>query len=137
MTGVQTCALPIYRWRETFAEKLRGHGVEAEATRQATRGRTRNYDPLWRVKTREDGRLRTGRSSAKTSAQARSTRAEAVQAWMQLSRALETSADDADRKLAHAIASFVREMGDAPGINNQGRAHGGAEPRVVRSEPGR
>jgi hypothetical protein len=49
----------LHRWRETFAEKLRGHGVEAEATRQATRGRSRNYDPLWRLKAREDGRLRT------------------------------------------------------------------------------
>ena len=35
----------LHRWRETFAEKLRGQGVEAEATRQATRGRSRNYDP--------------------------------------------------------------------------------------------
>ena len=28
----------LHRWRETFAEKLRGWGVEAEATRQITRG---------------------------------------------------------------------------------------------------
>ena len=28
----------LHRWRETFAEKLRGWGIEAEATRQATRG---------------------------------------------------------------------------------------------------
>ena len=48
----------LHRWRETFAEKLRGHGIEAEATRQATRGRSRNYDPLWRAKAREEGRLR-------------------------------------------------------------------------------
>ena len=34
----------LHRWRETFAEKLRDRGVEAEATRQATRGRSRNYD---------------------------------------------------------------------------------------------
>ena len=32
----------LHRWRETFAEKLRELGVEAEATRQATRGATRN-----------------------------------------------------------------------------------------------
>ena len=31
----------LHRWRETFAEKLRGHGIEAEATRQATRQATR------------------------------------------------------------------------------------------------
>ena len=28
----------LHRWRETFAEKLRGHGIEAEATRQAHAG---------------------------------------------------------------------------------------------------
>ena len=48
----------LHRWRETFAENLRGWGVEAEATRQATRGRNRNYDALWRIKARDDGRLR-------------------------------------------------------------------------------
>jgi hypothetical protein len=45
----------LHLWRETFAEKLRGYGIEAEATRQATRGKSRNYDPLWRMKAREDG----------------------------------------------------------------------------------
>ena len=52
----------LHRWRETFAEKLRDRGVEAEATRQATRVRNRNYDPLWRIKAGEEGRLRTARA---------------------------------------------------------------------------
>src|SRR5205085_8761633 len=47
----------LQRWRETFAEKLRGWGVEAEASRQATRGSRGNYEPLWRIKAREGGRL--------------------------------------------------------------------------------
>ena len=51
----------LHRWRETFAEKLRNQGIEAEASRQATRGRDRNYDTLWRLKARQDGRLRTTR----------------------------------------------------------------------------
>jgi len=29
----------LHRWRKTFAEKLRGWGIDAESTRQATRGR--------------------------------------------------------------------------------------------------
>ena len=33
----------LHRWRETFAERLRGWGIDAEATRQATRGEYRNY----------------------------------------------------------------------------------------------
>ena len=40
----------LHRWRETFADKLRGWGVEAEATRQATRGEQRRYATLWQVK---------------------------------------------------------------------------------------
>ena len=100
----------LHRWRETFAEKLRGHGIEAEATRQATRGRSRNYDPLWRIKAREDGRLRFSRSGTKTSPQSRATRADAVEAWMQIGRALAVSGDPVDRKLARSIASYVREM---------------------------
>jgi len=113
----------LHRWRETFAEKLRGWGVEAEATRQATRGRNRNYDPLWRIKAREDGRLRTSRSSTKSGAQARSTRAEAVEAWMQVGRALATSADKADRDLARSIATFIQQMPSTPASDGPTRAH--------------
>jgi hypothetical protein len=100
----------LHRWRETFAEKLRGHGIEAEATRQATRGRNRNYDPLWRIKAHEDGRLRTSRSGTKTGPRARAARADAVQAWMQIGRALAVSGDPGDRKLARSIAGFIEEM---------------------------
>ena len=100
----------LHRWRETFADKLRGYGVEAEATRQATRGRDRNYDPLWRLKAREDGRLRTTRPEAKSGLRARATRAEAVEAWKQLGQALALSGDAADHNLARSIAAFVTDM---------------------------
>ena len=99
----------LHRWRETFAEKLRDRGVEAEATRQATRGRSRNYDPLWRIKAREDGRLRTIRPTA-SSPQALAARAEAVEAWMQVGRALASSVKEADRELARSIEAFVQKM---------------------------
>lgn len=104
----------LHRWRETFAEKLRGHGIEAEATRQATRGRSRNYEPLWRVKAREDGRLRATRPGTKGSGRAIATRAEAVEAWRQLGQALAMSGDVADRNLAKSIAAFVRDMPSTP-----------------------
>jgi hypothetical protein len=103
----------LHRWRETFAERLRGYGVEAEATRQATRGETRNYEPLWRVKAREDGRLRTSRAVNKSSPQARVTRADAVEAWMQVSGTLAVSGDQADRDLVRSIATFIQEMPSA------------------------
>ncbi len=109
----------LHRWRETFAEKLRGHGVEAEATRQATRGRSRNYDPLWRVKAREDGRLRTTRAELKTGERAVETRADAVEAWRQLGQALAMSGDEADRNLAKSIAGFVRDMSSTPAADQR------------------
>ena len=112
----------LHRWRETFAEKLRGHGVEAEATRQATRGRDRNYESLWRIKAREDGRLRTSPVNTKSGQRARATRAEAVEAWMQVCRALASSGDAVDRELARSIAVFVREMPPTTPSTMPGRA---------------
>lgn len=103
----------LHRWRETFAEKLRGYGVEAEATRQATRGTSRNYEPLWRLKAGQEGRLHTVRSSSKRSSVAVAARAEAVEAWKQLGQALATSGDLADRKLARSVSSYVREISAA------------------------
>ncbi len=104
----------LHRWRETFAERLRGYGVEAEATRQATRGRSRNHDPLWRVKAREEGRLRTTMPAAKGGGRATATRAEAREAWRQLGQALAMSGNAVDRKLAKSIAAFVRDMMSTP-----------------------
>lgn len=111
----------LHRWRETFAEKLRERGVEAEATRQATRGNSRNYDPLWRIKAREDGRLRTTLASAKSSLKARESRAGALVAWQQLGRALGASNDAADRELARSIATYVDRTQIADVARSTGR----------------
>jgi hypothetical protein len=100
----------LHRWRETFAEKLRDYGIDAEATRQATRGRSRDYDALWRIKAREEGRLRRDRSGTGLGSQARATRADVLEAWMQIGRALVASGDPTDRALARSIAAFIQEM---------------------------
>lgn len=100
----------LHRWRETFAEKLRGYGVDAEATRQATRGRNRDHDDLWRIKARQDGRLHTTRTGANSSSQARTTRSEAAKAWVHVGDALARSGDFDDRELAKSIAEYTREM---------------------------
>ena len=125
----------LHRWRETFAEKLRGYGVEAEATRQATRGRSLNYDPLWRVKARGDGRLRTTRPGAKSGGRAIATRAEAVEAWRQLGQALAMSGDVADRNLAKSIAAFVRDMPSKPAAEQSRHAPEPA-PQVKQADLG-
>lgn len=122
----------LHRWRETFAEKLRGHGVDAEATRQATRGRSCNYDPLWRIKAREDGRLREGRASSNAGKPSRST-AGAIHAWTQLGKALEASGDAGDRSLARSIAHFVRDM-SAASLNAGPSRAAAPVPAQVRGE---
>ena len=100
----------LHRWRETFAEKLRGFGVDAEATRQATRGRNRNHDALWRIKARQEGRLHATLTGVKSHVQARTTSSEAVEAWVHVGNALARYGDLADRKLARSISDFTREM---------------------------
>ncbi|MGY0193911.1 hypothetical protein ACWA7J_02430 [Leptothrix sp. BB-4] len=47
----------LARWRETFAEKLRELGIEAEASRRFVRGNTLRPETLWRLKAVGDGRL--------------------------------------------------------------------------------
>jgi hypothetical protein len=126
----------LHRWRETFAEKLRGWGVDAEATRQTTRGRTRNPDPLWRIKAREDGRLRTRMPGIKTSERARSTRAEAAGAWMRLGQALAASGDKADRDLARSIDAFIHDMPARSGSGEVSKAPE-VSPSVQPVDPGR
>lgn len=97
----------LQRWRGTFAEKLRERGVEAEATRQATRCAGRNWEPLWRIKAREDGRLRSAGTGGASGSRPRAGRSDTIEAWMRISRALSDSADPLDRNLARSIADFV------------------------------
>ena len=99
----------LHRWRETFAKKLHGHGMDAEATRQVTRGRSCSYEPLWRIKAREKGRLRAD-GPASSSSFHRLARPDVANAWMELGRALAASPNTTDRELARSIAGFVREM---------------------------
>lgn len=100
----------LHRWRETFAAKLRERGIEAEATRQATRGATRNHPELWRVKAAEDGRLIRPRGSHRRGAAVVASRVEARSAWQAIAGALSMSGDAGDRELAEAIGRFTREV---------------------------
>ena len=97
----------LQRWRETFAEKLRGWGLDAEATRQASRGETRNYPALWQVQAAQAGRLRTKRPSNKTRGRSHLSRAAALRAWGEIATALDGSPLDSDRALAEQIRGFV------------------------------
>jgi hypothetical protein len=97
----------LHRWRETFAEKLQGWGIDAEASRQASRGVDRNYPSLWRKKAAEEGRERKPRPERKTGRSATASRREAGAAWARIAAALRHSADPRDRASATAIERWA------------------------------
>ena len=99
----------LQRWREMFAERLRGWGIDAEASRQATRGERQSYEPIWRVKARQEGRLRTRSASDKVSPRATRTREAALAVWVKLAQALVKSPEAKNRQLAGAIARYVQQ----------------------------
>ena len=97
----------LHRWRETFAEKLWELGVEAEATRQATRGLAKIYPNLWQVKASADGRL-LGRSEALHRGEPVAVDlAEAATAWRALAELLARSGDSRDRHLSGPASRFL------------------------------
>ena len=110
----------LHRWRETFAEKLRGHGIDAEATRQATRGAARDYPELWRIKAAEGGRLRKLRGSVRSGAAVDASRAEAKRAWREIAAALAKSGDAGDQKLGAAIEGYMRGQDPLAGPARRG-----------------
>ncbi len=99
----------LHRWRETFAEKLRGYGIEAEASRQATRGENRRFEALWRVKAKDEGRLLESKPHVKSGQTYSASREEALRAWIHIADALMYSDRLDDQALARSIQRFARE----------------------------
>jgi len=96
----------LRRWRETFAERLRGWGVEAEASSQVTRGTRHRNERVWERKT---GLPRAERS-AKAEALPSGMRRQALQAWAEIMRALAASPDVSDRQLAQSINNYLGRL---------------------------
>ncbi len=104
----------LHRWRESFAAKLRERGIEAEATRQATRGVGRRYPELWQVKAGEDGRLLKAAAPARRGAASKANIDAAKAAWRELAAALAATGSEADRQLARSIEAFVSDPTQQP-----------------------
>ena len=100
----------LHRWRERFAERLHEWGVDAEASRQVTRGEDRKQLDLWRIKAGRDGRLQSINARAKASSVTRPGRAEALKTWTRIANVLATSASTQDKLLARQVAEFVKDM---------------------------
>jgi hypothetical protein len=125
----------LHRWRETFAAKLRERGMEAEATRQVTRGVGRRYPDLWQVKARADGRLLKCQATRRHGAGSNASRDAAMKTWCELAALLAANGSESDRQLSGSIETFVsgiasqsapepkRDLGPqpAPVIRSQGR----------------
>ncbi len=97
----------LHRWRETFAERLRSWGIEAEATRQASRGVLRNSVPTWRVKAREEDRLRGDFVRDQADKEPGRGYAYAVKAWHEVIQGLAQSDVPGDRELAEEVRDYV------------------------------
>ncbi len=99
----------LQRWRETFAEKLRDRGIQAEATRQFVRDANRSHDALWRIKAKDEERLRKAHAHVKTGKTYEHSRREALTAWAHVVAALDHSDDRGDRELAKNVMRFLSD----------------------------
>ena len=101
----------LRRWREVFAEKLRGWGIEAEASSRITRGSRHRNERIGQRKAREQGRgVETGPGEAIGLSPARR---QAAVAWCEIAKALASSDDPADRRLSQSVVNFARWL---PGV---------------------
>ena len=98
----------LRRWRETFAERLRAWGIEAEASSQAVRGSWHRDERVWSRK-KAQGRGLAGGNRQDSPRMSPSHR-RAGEAWVRIAQALGASPEPADRELSIAILRYVREM---------------------------
>lgn len=117
----------LRRWRETFAEKLRDWGIEAEASSQATRGVSRRSIRRWERQPSVAARTGKQRSEHKSGPAFRATRSGALQAWAEITKALAASPDPADRKLSTSIVDFVMQTDVARAVQRHRAAQRQAE----------
>jgi hypothetical protein len=103
----------LRRWREVFAEKLRERGIEAEASSQITRGGSRRTERLWHRKAPDEGRDRGPREGERAPVKLTRARRDAAQAWCEIAKALASSPDTEDRRLAQSIVQYARHL---PGV---------------------
>ena len=117
------------RWRAVFARNLQDRGVNAVASRQPVRAANRNYRKLWEERAAGRGQLIRQRPAQRTSARALAVRADAIKAWEQIARALASSKDPADVRLAVEAVRYLTEV--APGGQEAARA---AAERATRGD---
>ena len=69
----------------------------------------RNFEPLWRIKAKEEGRLRGTADIVKQGAGRVNSQTEAARSWSYITKELTESDRAEDKKLARRVAAFLRE----------------------------
>jgi hypothetical protein len=130
----------LQRWRRQFAEKLREHGIEANATMRRTRGVTKRPRKRTVIEAEKAGRplphyrdpaVNPGNPFAPKTER---THSEVLRAYKGIAQALQQSPDPADRRLAVDVVKFVgampmeREIGRPKVDREQGRPREQSQP---------
>lgn len=105
MKRLPTRKADLHRWREQFARALRRRDIEADASRRVVRGVVRQSEMIWRIKAREQDRLREdreGRHGIKPEVMDAT-----LAAWARVHNALAASADRGDQALASEVKTFL------------------------------
>lgn len=99
----------LRRWRETFAEKLRDRGVDAEATRRSVRGAIAIHEPLWLLKDKAKGQQlpQTPSPAGHDRPHQQFHCSEAIRCWVEIAKALRESDRAEDRQLAPYVTDFM------------------------------
>jgi hypothetical protein len=127
----------LHRWRETFAEKLRDWGIEAEASSQVTRGVSRRSLRGWERQPGATARTGKKRGQHKTGPVFQATRSGALKAWAEITKALAASPDPADRKLSKNIVDFVMQTEVAQAVQRMRAAQRQTELPGMTMDSGR
>jgi hypothetical protein len=101
----------LQRWRERFAHELRSRGIEAEATKRATRLHQQRINKPWAVTRLEERNMPTNAKPAETDAlrvaKWKKTEQKAASSYDRIVDALYRSSDAADRILAKQLEESI------------------------------
>ncbi|WP_321968287.1 relaxase/mobilization nuclease domain-containing protein [Burkholderia cepacia] len=103
----------LRRWRERFAEQLREHGVEANATPRHTRGVTKRYPKQDVAHMLARGEVPTfwrPVASAEEKQAGRKVHGGVFEAWRELAQVMASSSSRVDRAMAVGMVDFVQAM---------------------------
>ena len=103
----------LQRWRETYAQALRDHGIEATATRRLQRLKLKRGEKQSVRQIRDGGRelksIGKGRAGRERVQRAKLLEKTAIEAYRQLCTALGNADDAKDRKLGLDVMNRFRE----------------------------